>query len=350
MQTLTLIRPDDWHIHLRDDKALDVTAPHAAQHFSRVMCMPNLVPPITQASQATHYRDRILKTVNQSNISNDQKTSFDPRMVLYLTDNTTTDDIKTAKASGIVQAVKLYPAGATTNASFGVTDIKKRYGIFEAMQTADLPLLVHGEVTDSNIDIFDREKCFLDTVLTDIIKDFPALKVVVEHITTADSADFVLAQTDNIAATITPQHLLFNRNHLLVGGVKPHFYCLPILKRQTHQTRLLQVATSGNPKFFIGTDSAPHATHTKENACGCAGCYTAPYALLLYAMAFETMNALDKLENFTSVFGAKFYNLAVNQDTVTIIKKEQPVVANYPYLDGTLTPLLANQTVTWSYE
>ncbi len=346
--TLTLIQPDDWHIHLRDGDALATTVPHAAGSFNRVICMPNLVPPVKTTEQAMAYRERILDALMASDLAQARKDAFDPRMVLYLTDHTTSDDIRAAVASGIVSAVKLYPAGATTNSADGVTDIKGRYSIFETMQEIGLPLLVHGEVTHSEIDIFDREKRFLDDVLSDIIKHFPTLKVVCEHITTADAADFVLAQADNVAATITPQHLLFNRNHLLVGGVKPHYYCLPILKRQSHQQRLLEVATSGNPKFFLGTDSAPHATHTKESACGCAGCYSAVHALPLYAAAFEQMNALDKLENFASVYGANFYGLPVNTSTITLIKQAQTVPSHYDYLgDKTLTPLLAGTDIDW---
>lgn len=347
--TLTIIAPDDWHLHLRDNEALATTVPHASQSFHRVICMPNLVPPVKTTEQAIAYRERILSALANADVSDDRKAKFDPRMVLYLTDHTTGSEIATAKSSGIVQAVKLYPAGATTNSADGVTDILGRADVFEAMQNHGIPLLVHGEVTHSDVDIFDREKRFLDDILSVIIKNFPELKIVMEHITTADAADFCLAQGDHIGATITPQHLLFNRNHMLVGGVKPHFYCLPILKRESHQKRLLEVATSGNPKFFLGTDSAPHATHTKENACGCAGCYSAPHALPLYATAFESVNALDKLENFASVFGAKFYGLPVNTDTITLIKKEHTVPDSYPYLDGkTLTPLLAGQTLAWS--
>ncbi|TWV83464.1 dihydroorotase [Moraxella sp. VT-16-12] len=348
-QTLTITAPDDWHIHLRDNQALDTTVPHAASSFHRVICMPNLTPPVKTTEQAVAYRKRILTALAKANISDDRKANFDPRMVLYLTDHTMPDEIAVAKTSGIVSAVKLYPAGATTNSADGVTDILGRSSVFEAMQKHGIPLLVHGEVTHADVDIFDREKRFLDEILSVIIKNFPKLKVVMEHITTADAADFCLAQADNIAATITPQHLLFNRNHLLVGGVKPHFYCLPILKRERHQKRLLEVATSGNPKFFLGTDSAPHATHTKEAACGCAGCYSAPHALPLYATAFESVNALDKLENFASIFGAKFYELPINTNTITLVKKEQVIANNYPYLDGkTLTPLLAGQTLAWS--
>ncbi|MDO5650944.1 MAG: dihydroorotase [Moraxella sp.] len=346
--TLTIIQPDDWHIHLRDNAALATTVPHAAASFNRVICMPNLVPPVKTAEQAVAYRERILHALHTSDITSERKAAFDPRMVLYLTDHTTAADITDAVATGVVSAVKLYPAGATTNSADGVTDILGRSAVFEAMQAHGLPLLVHGEVTHDDVDIFDREKRFLDDILSKIIDNFPNLKIVMEHITTADAADFCLAQGNNVAATITPQHLLFNRNHLLVGGVKPHFYCLPILKRANHQARLLEVASSGNPKFFLGTDSAPHATHTKEAACGCAGCYSAVHALALYATAFESMNALDKLENFASVFGANFYGLPVNQSTITLVKREQTIADSYPYLDNrTLTPLMAGQTIGW---
>lgn len=351
MTTLTLLRPDDWHIHLRDKDALSTTVPHAATSFNRVICMPNLVPPVKTTADAVAYRERILTALTNSDIDPRHKASFEPKMVLYLTDHTSQDDIKQAVESGIVSAVKLYPSGATTNSADGVTDIKGRYAIFETMQELGLPLLTHGEVTHESIDIFERERRFFDDVLSDIVKTFPALKIICEHITTADACDFVWETGDNIGATITPQHLLFNRNHLLVGGVKPHFYCLPILKHARHQARLQEVAISGNPKFFAGTDSAPHATHTKENACGCAGCYTAPHALLLYATAFDELNALDKLENFVSRFGAKFYGVPVTTDTVTIKKSPYQVADSYPYLDGkTLTPLLAGQTLAWSYE
>lgn len=348
MTTLTIIQPDDWHIHLRDNEALTTTVPHAASSFNRVICMPNLVPPIKTATQAVVYRERILTALHNSTLPQARKDAFEPRMVLYLTDHTTTKDIQEAAATGIVSAVKLYPAGATTNSADGVTDILGRSSVFDAMQKYAIPLLVHGEVTHNDVDIFDREKRFLDDVLSKIIANFPALKIVMEHITTADAADFCLAQGNNVGATITPQHLLFNRNHLLVGGIKPHFYCLPILKRANHQKRLLEVATSGNPKFFLGTDSAPHATHTKETSCGCAGCYSAVHALPLYATAFEQMNALDKLENFASRFGAMFYQLPINTSTVTLIKEDNVIADSYEYLgDKTLTPLLAGQTLPW---
>lgn len=349
-QTLTLIQPDDWHIHLRDGDALATTVPHAAERFNRVICMPNLVPPVKNIADTQQYRQRIMDALANSTLNDERKAAFEPRMVLYLTDQTSSDDIRAAAESGIVSAVKLYPSGATTNSHDGVTDIKARYPIFDAMQKHGLRLLVHGEVTHSDIDIFDREKRFLDDVLSDIVANFPQLKIVAEHITTRDAADFVLAAGEHVAATITPQHLLFNRNHLLVGGVRPHFYCLPILKRSSHQARLLQVATSGNPKFFLGTDSAPHATHTKEAACGCAGCYSAPHALPLYAAAFESVGALDKLENFASVFGAQFYDLPVNRSTVTLVKRNNPVPSHYPYLnDKSLTPLLAGEALAWDY-
>lgn len=347
-QTLTLTFPDDWHIHLRDNDALKTTVAHAAQSFNRVICMPNLVPPVKTAKDALLYRERILNALKDSPTKEDRKAAFDPRMVLYLTDLTTPADVKEAAETGVVNAVKLYPSGATTNSHDGVTDIMGRFHVFEAMQKHGIPLLVHGEVTHHDVDIFDREKRFLDEILSKITATFPALKVVAEHITTRDAADFVWESHDNVAATITPQHLLFNRNHLLVGGVKPHFYCLPILKRQNHQARLLEVATSGNPKYFLGTDSAPHATHTKESACGCAGCYSAPHALPLYATAFESVNALDKLENFASIFGANFYGLPVNRETITLIKDSQTIPTHYPYLDNkTLTPLLAGESLAW---
>lgn len=347
-KTLTLIQPDDWHIHLRDGEALATTVRHAATSFNRVICMPNLVPPVKTANQAIAYRERILKALKDSDLPTTRKDSFDPRMVLYLTDQTTAKDIDDAAQTGIVSAVKLYPAGATTNSADGVTNILARSLVFEAMQKHGIPLLVHGEITDSKIDIFDREKRFLDDVLNKIITQFPHLKIVMEHITTADAADFCLAQGNHIAATITPQHLLFNRNHLLVGGIKPHYYCLPILKRAAHQKRLLEVATSGNPKFFLGTDSAPHATRTKESSCGCAGCYSALHALPLYAMAFESVNALDKLENFASRYGAQFYGLAINTTQITLIKQPQTIPESFHYLgDKTLTPLLAGEVLPW---
>ncbi len=349
IRELTILQPDDWHIHLRDGKALGTTVPHAAGSFNRVICMPNLVPPVKTVDDARAYRERIMTHLQNSDISAERIAAFDPRMTLYLTDNTTPQDIEMAAKSGIVQAVKLYPAGATTNSADGVTDISACVDVFEALEKYDLPLLLHGEVTQDHVDIFDREKRFLDEVLAQIIVKFPTLKIVVEHITTSDAADFVLAQGNHIAATITPQHLMFNRNHLLVGGIKPHFYCLPILKRESHQKVLLDVATSGNPKFFLGTDSAPHATDKKEATCGCAGCYSASIALPLYATAFDSVGKIDKLEGFASRFGAQFYGLPVNQSTITLINTPMQVPNAYPYFDGTsLTPLLAGETLPWS--
>ncbi|MFZ2553115.1 dihydroorotase [Psychrobacter urativorans] len=346
---LTIIQPDDWHIHLRDGQALATTVAHAATSFNRIICMPNLVPPVKNAADAQAYRERIMQYLQASDISADRKVTFDPRMTLYMTDQTSVQDIEMAVKSGIVQAVKLYPAGATTNSADGVTNINALADVFEAMQKYQLPLLLHGEVTHDHVDIFDREKRFLDEVLTQIIAKFPALKIVVEHITTSDAADFVLAQGNHVAATITPQHLMFNRNHLLLGGIKPHLYCLPILKRASHQKVLLDVATSGSPKFFLGTDSAPHSTDKKEAACGCAGCYSSATALPLYATAFDSVGKINNLEGFASRFGAQFYGLPISTNTVTLIKKPMQVPSAYPYFDGsTLTPLMAGETLPWS--
>ena len=349
IRELTILQPDDWHIHLRDDKALATTVAHAAQSFNRVICMPNLVPPVKNIDDAHAYRARIMQQLEASDLSAERKAAFDPRMTLYLTDNTTANDIEMAAKSGIVQAAKLYPAGATTNSADGVTDINARVDIFEALEKYNLPLLLHGEVTHDHVDIFDREKRFLDEVLAQIIVKFPTMKIVLEHITTSDAADFVLEQGNQVAATITPQHLMFNRNHLLVGGIKPHFYCLPILKRESHQKVLLDVATSGNPKFFLGTDSAPHATDAKESACGCAGCYSAANALPLYATAFDSVSKIDKLEGFASRFGAQFYGLSIHESTITLINTPMQVPIDYPYFDGSsLTPLMAGEMLPWS--
>ncbi len=346
---LTILQPDDWHIHLRDAQALATTVLHAASSFNRIICMPNLVPPIKNTHDALAYRARILQHLQNSDLDAERKAAFDPRMTLYLTDNTTATDIQIAAQSGIVQAVKLYPAGATTNSADGVTDINACVDVFEAMEKHNLPLLLHGEVTHDHVDIFDREKRFLDEVLGQIIAKFPELKIVMEHITTSDAADFILSQGNQVAATITPQHLMFNRNHLLLGGIKPHFYCLPILKRESHQKVLLDVATSGSPKFFLGTDSAPHATDKKEASCGCAGCYSSAIALPLYATAFDSVGKIDKLEGFTSRFGAQFYGLPVNEDTVTLMNTPMQVPTSYPYFDGSsLTPLMAGETLPWS--
>ncbi|MFB2538863.1 MULTISPECIES: dihydroorotase [unclassified Acinetobacter] len=344
MDTLTLIQPDDWHVHLRDGDALKRTVPDMAKQFHRAVCMPNLVPPVTSVEQAHAYRERIMAHVPEG-------IDFDPRMVLYFTDSTSIDDIKAIKDSPYVSAIKLYPAGATTNSHHGVSNIEKIYPIIEEIEKQQIPLLVHGEVTHQHVDIFDREKYFLDEVLSPILNRFSDLKLILEHITTEDAAKFVVSQGKNVAATITPQHLLFNRNDMLVGGIRPHFFCLPILKRQTHQHALLKVATSGSPKFFLGTDSAPHSRSKKENACGCAGCYSAPYAIELYAQAFDQVNALDKLEGFASLFGADFYGLPRNTKTITLKRQSQQIAEQFDYLDNDpIIPLHAGQQLDWTIQ
>ena len=340
MTQLTITRPDDWHIHLRDGIALNNTVADVARYFGRAICMPNLVPPVKTTQEALAYYQRI-KDATPSN------SSFEPLMVLYLTDNTDAADIAIAKASGKVKAVKLYPAGATTNSHAGVTSLEKVYPVLEQLAEHDMPLLVHGEVTHSDIDIFDREKVFIDSILMPLTQRFPRLKIVLEHITTADAVQFVQQAGDNIAATITAHHLLFNRNHMLVGGIRPHYYCLPILKRQSHQQALLTAATSGNSKFFLGTDSAPHAIGAKEAACGCAGSYTAHAAIELYAEAFEQMNALDKLEGFASFFGADFYGLPRNTDTITLVKELWQVPDNYAFGQSVVVPIRAGDNIAW---
>ncbi|WP_120993598.1 dihydroorotase [Stutzerimonas urumqiensis] len=342
-ERLTLLRPDDWHIHLRDGATLQHTVADAARQFARVIVMPNLVPPVRNAEEASAYRDRILAACPAG-------TPFEPLMVLYLTDNTQPDDIRTAARSGFVHAVKLYPAGATTNSGSGVTRIDNVFPVLETMAEVGMPLLVHGEVTRPEIDVFDREQHFIDEHLSRIVERFPTLKVVFEHITTRDAVQFVLGAGPNVGATITAHHLLFNRNHMLVGGIRPHFYCLPILKRNVHQEALLDAATSGNSKFFLGTDSAPHAQHAKESACGCAGCYTAFAALELYAEAFETRNALDRLEAFASHFGPDFYGLPRNTGTVTLVREDWTVPAQLPFGAHALVPLRAGETLRWRLE
>ncbi|MBP8111770.1 MAG: dihydroorotase [Agitococcus sp.] len=337
---LTITRPDDWHIHLRDGAVLANTVPDVARYFGRAICMPNLVPPVKTTEEARGYYQRILAV-------RPAQSSFEPLMVLYLTDHTDAAEIAKAKASGIVQAVKLYPAGATTNSHAGVTNLENVYPVLEKMAEHGVPLLVHGEVTHADIDIFDREKVFIETILAPLHRRFPTLKIVLEHITTNDAVQFVQATNHNIAATITAHHLLFNRNHMLVGGIRPHYYCLPILKRQSHQASLLAAATSGNPKFFLGTDSAPHAIGAKEAACGCAGSYTAHAAIELYAEAFEQMNALDKLEGFASFFGADFYGLARNSDTITLEKEQWSVPENYSLGQSVVVPIRAGSSIAW---
>ncbi|WP_298147339.1 dihydroorotase [uncultured Acinetobacter sp.] len=341
MNTITLLQPDDWHAHLRDGLSLQRTVPDLARQFSRAICMPNLVPPVKTVEEAISYRERIMAHVPEG-------LNFDPRMVLYFTNQTSPDEVLKIKNSQHVNAIKLYPAGATTNSDNGVSDIEKVYHVIEKMEEHQVPLLLHGEVTHNHVDIFDREKRFLDEVLAPLLQKFPKLKLVLEHITTAEAAEFVLAQGEHVAATITPQHLLFNRNDMLVGGIKPHFYCLPILKRQTHQAKLLEVATSGNPQFFLGTDSAPHSKNAKENACGCAGCYSAPTAIELYAQAFDQVGKIERLEGFASHFGADFYGLPRNTTTITLVKEEQTIPESFDYLDGEkIIPLYAGKTIQW---
>jgi dihydroorotase len=336
MKTLTITRPDDWHIHLRNGEILKTVLPHTARQFARAIIMPNLKPPVTTVAQALNYRTEILAALPLD-------VSFTPLMTLYLTAATTLAEIKAAAESEHVYALKLYPAGATTNSDAGVADINAIYPLFAALEKYQLPLLLHGEVTDENCDIFDRERVFIDRYLMAIVRDFPELRVVLEHVTTNEAVQFVESSGDNIAATITPQHLLFNRNAILAGGIKPHYYCLPILKREQHRLALIKAATSGNPRFFLGTDSAPHQTHTKENACGCAGCYSAFAALELYAEAFEQADALDKLEAFASFYGADFYRLPRNTDTVTLEKQSWSVPAAY----GEITPLKSGEDLSW---
>ena len=340
MQQITITRPDDWHLHLRDNELMASVLPDTARQFARAIVMPNLRPPVTTTAQALAYRERILKALPAG-------TKFEPLMTLYLTDITSADEIKHAKASGVVHAVKLYPAGATTNSDAGVTDLRKTYAALEAMQKLGMPLLVHGEVTNSDIDIFDREAVFIERVMQPLLKDLPNLRVVFEHITTQDAAEFVTSAPDTIAATLTPQHLLYNRNAMLVGGIRPHLYCLPVLKREMHREALIKAATSGNKKVFLGTDSAPHAQHTKENACGCAGCYSAHSAIELYAEAFENAGALDKLEGFASFYGADYYGLPRNTDKVTLRKEEWQVPASVGFGEHRLVPLRAGEKMRW---
>ena len=340
---LILRQPDDWHIHLRDDDALKITVPHAAQQFARAIVMPNLRPPVTTVDAAAAYRERILA-------ARPAGSDFEPLMTLYLTDTTSPEEITKAKASGFVKAVKLYPAGATTNSDAGVTAIEKTYPALAEMAAQGIPLLVHGEVTDSSIDLFDREAVFIERVLKPLLHKFPDLRVVFEHITTADAAAFVRSAGDRVGATITAHHLLYNRNAIFQGGVRPHYYCLPVLKRETHRAALVDAAISGSKQFFLGTDSAPHAKQTKEAACGCAGCYTAGEAMEMYATAFDAAGALDKLEGFASLHGPAFYGLPVNEQKIVLRRAPLTVPAGYPYLNGdTLVPLEAGNTLPWTF-
>lgn len=343
MKTLTLTRPDDMHLHVRNGAVLKTVLPHTAKQFARAIIMPNLKPPVTTVAQALAYRAEILAAV-PDNIN------FNPLMTLYLTATTTEAEIKKAAESEHVHALKLYPAGATTHSDAGVSDIKAAYPLFSAMERYGIPLLLHGEVTDADCDIFDRERVFIERHLLDIAKAFPELRLVLEHVTTLEAVQFVESASNNIAATITPQHLLYNRNAMLVGGIRPHYYCLPILKRERHRLALVNAAISGNPKFFLGTDSAPHVTGLKENACGCAGCFSAPIALELYAEAFESANTLDKFEGFASFYGADFYRLPRNTDTITLQKTSWEIPANYGANSISITPLKANEYLNWKIQ
>lgn len=340
---LSIIRPDDWHLHVRDGEGLKSVVPFTANQCGRAIIMPNLTPPVTTTELARSYRQAVLEAVPKN-------TAFKPLMTLYLTNNTSAQEIQNAVNSGIVYAVKLYPAGATTNSDAGVTDIRKCYPALEMMQKLGLPLLVHGEVTHRDIDIFDREKQFIDQRLEPLTRDFPELKIVFEHITTSDAADFVVESSSNVAATITAHHLLMNRNDMLVGGIKPHNYCLPVLKRETHRKALVKAAISGNDKFFMGTDSAPHSRHQKESACGCAGMFTAFAAIELYAQAFDAADALDKLEQFSSLNGPLFYGLEVNSDKITLKREKWTVPDSYQFGDDVVIPLFAGQTINWKLE
>ncbi len=343
MKTLTITRPDDWHTHVRNGEILKTVLPHTARQFARAIIMPNLKPPVTTVAQALSYREEILQAVPLN-------MDFTPLMTLYLTASTTVDEIKKAAESEHIHAFKLYPAGATTNSDSGVADIRAIYPQLAAMEQHEIPLLIHGEVTDDSCDIFDRERVFIDTYLTDISRNFPGLRIVVEHVTTAEAVQFVLSTGPNIAATITPQHLLFNRNAILAGGIRPHYYCLPIIKRESHRLALVAAATSGNPKFFLGTDSAPHLTSLKETACGCAGCYSAHAALELYAEAFERSDALDKLEGFASFYGADFYRLPRNSGTITLEKTIWKVPSFYGENNISITPLKADEELSWKLQ
>jgi dihydroorotase len=338
--SLTITRPDDWHLHLRDGAALQAVLPDTARRFGRAIVMPNLRPPVTTTELAQAYRQRILAALQPGD-------RFEPLMTLYLTDKTSAEEIRLAKASGIVHGVKLYPAGATTNSDSGVTNLGHCVPALEAMQELGLPLLVHAEVTDADVDVFDREKVFIERNMRPLLQRFPALRVVFEHITTREAAQFVAESPDNIAATITAHHLLMNRNAMFSGGMRPHHYCLPVLKREDHRLALVAAATSGSPKFFLGTDSAPHPQSAKESACGCAGMYTSHAGIELYAEAFEEAGALNRLEGFASFYGADFYGLPRNTDTVTLVKESWQVPDDLPLGEERLVPLRAGQSIGW---
>jgi dihydroorotase len=338
--TLTLTRPDDWHLHLRDGDLMRSVVGATARIFGRAVVMPNLQPPVTTVDAAAGYRERIAAALPKGS-------RFAPLLTLYLTDHTSGREVTRAKRSGFIVGAKYYPAGATTHSDSGVTDIARAYPALEAMQREELPLLVHGEVTDPDVDIFDRESAFVDRILSRVVRDFPSLRVVLEHVTTTEAVDFVVAAPAHIGATITPQHLLWSRNALLAGGIRPHLYCMPVLKREKHRRALLRAATGGNPKFFLGTDSAPHAQRTKETACGCAGCYSAPAALELYAEAFDAAGALDRLEAFASFHGADFYGLPRNREKITLTREEWTVPTAYAFGAEQVVPLRAGETVRW---
>ena len=338
--TITITRPDDWHIHFRDDAAMASVLPDTARVFGRAIAMPNLKPPVTTVALAAAYRERLLAAVPADR-------SFEPLMTLYLTDNTAPDEIVRARQSGFIHAVKYYPAGATTHSDFGVTDLNKAYSAIAAMEEAGLPLLLHGEVTDPEVDVFDREAVFIERHLTRLMRDFPRLKIVLEHITTRHAAEFVAAAPATVGATLTVHHLLYNRNAMFQGGIRPHLYCLPILKRETHRQALVAAATSGNPKFFLGTDSAPHALGAKESSCGCAGIYTAHAAIELYAEAFDAAGALDKLEAFASFYGADFYGLPRNSDSITLRRENWGVPPQLGMGELPLVPLRAGEAIHW---
>ncbi|MEO7559876.1 MAG: dihydroorotase [Nitrosospira sp.] len=340
LTTLTLTRPDDWHLHLRDGAQMRAVLPDTARRFGRAIVMPNLRPPVMTTSMALAYRERILAALPRG-------MRFEPLMTLYLTDNTAPEEIIEARRSGAIQAVKYYPAGATTNSSAGVTDIARCYATLETMEQAGMPLLVHGEVTDPEVDVFDKEKIFLERVLIPITRRFPQLRIVFEHITTREAVEFVRGASSNVAATITAHHMLLNRNALFQGGIRPHHYCLPVLKRETHRRTLIEAAISGNPKFFLGTDSAPHSRSTKETACGCAGIYTAHAAIELYAEAFEQADALDKLEAFASFHGADFYQLPRNKENITLKKENWSVPPQLEFADDVVVPLRAGENLAW---
>jgi len=356
--SITIAQPDDWHLHLRDGEAMAAVLPATARRFRRAIVMPNLKPPITSVVAAQAYRERILAAREQAAVQTELEfesqleanaiRQFEPLMTLYLTDRTTAADVLAAKASGFVHGIKLYPAGATTHSDAGVTDLGKLHPTLAAMQSCGLPFLVHGEVTDPSIDIFDREAVFIDRVLQPLSQDFPALKIVFEHATTREAVQWVRESKGPVAATLTPQHLLYDRNALFVGGIRPHWYCLPVLKRSVHREALLAAATSGDPKFFLGTDSAPHARGLKEHACGCAGCYTAPHAMELYASAFDSVGALDRLEAFASHYGADFYGLPRNRGSLTLERRPGVVPVELPFVDGErIVPLAAGEPLQW---